>query len=392
MGHLQAFFKMESAGGILLIFAAAFAVIMANTSLAGFYDQLLHFNASISLGETALSKTLLHWINDGLMVVFFFSIGLEIKHELIHGRLSTARQAALPLVAALGGMAIPAAIYLFINKDAPANLKGWAIPSATDIAFALGVLSLLGHRVPVAAKVTLTAIAVLDDLGAIVIIALFYSGALSGTALCFAAVFIAVLFALSRAGVQKTGPYIVAGICLWLAVLQSGVHATLAGVVTALFIPCGKTQKEAETSPLAKLSHALHPWVAFGIMPLFAFANAGVSFRGIAPSDIFEPLTLGIVAGLFIGKQLGVFGAAALAVRLGLAKLPDGARWGHLYALAVLCGIGFTMSLFIGTLAFTGPDNAAHLRLGVLCGSLLSAAAGYFLMRFTTRSHPRKDA
>jgi len=385
------FFKMESAGGIVLIFAAALALIMSNTPLSRFYDHLLHMPVSIMFGDVGLAKPLLLWINDGLMAVFFFLVGLEIKREMLCGHLSSKDKALLPLIAAVGGMALPALVYYLVNHNHPENLHGWAIPSATDIAFALGILSLLGSRVPVSLKILLTAIAVIDDLGAVIIIALFYTGSLSTTALAFAAFFIAALFLLNRRGVNSRGAYLLVGLCLWLAVLKSGVHATLAGVVTALFIPHRAPDDNAADydapSMLARMEHALHPWVAFFIMPVFAFANAGVPLKGLTLDALLQPLPLGIAAGLFIGKQLGIFLSVYAAVKSGLCSMPQQTGWRHIHALSLLCGIGFTMSLFIGTLAFQDPSFAAPVRLGVLGGSTLSAVAGYLLMR---KASPRQ--
>lgn len=382
--RIQGFFKLESAGGIVLMCAAALGMIMANTGLAGFYNDLLHSRVGIHFGDFGFSKHLLHWINDGLMAVFFFVIGLEIKRELLGGQLSTRASALLPALAAVGGMAIPALVYILVNRDHPALLHGWAIPAATDIAFALGILSLLGRRVPVGLKILLTAIAVIDDLGAVIIIALFYTGGLSLPALGAAAGLIGILAIMNRVGVNRMAAYIAVGLLLWFAVLQSGVHATLAGVVTALFIPY-RTQprKTKSKSMLEQLEHALHPWVAFMIMPVFAFANAGVSLSGVRFADLLAPLPLGIILGLVVGKQSGIFLTIFAAVKSGLCTLPQGTTWPQIYALSILCGIGFTMSLFIGTLAFTDPSFAAPVRLGVLGGSLISALSGYALIRLT---------
>jgi NhaA family Na+:H+ antiporter len=368
---LLLFIRTEAASGAILLVTAALALLAANSPLAGLYGALLDLPVGARLGSLALQKPLLLWINDGLMAIFFLLVGLEIKRELIEGELSTRAQAALPCLAAVGGMAVPALIYVAVNLEDPVALHGWAIPAATDIAFALGVLALLGTRVPASLKVFLVALAIIDDLGAIAIIAVFYSGALSLWSL-----------GLARAGVRRQAPYMLLGIALWLFVLKSGVHATLAGVVVALAIPVA--EDEAGRSPLRELEHLLHPWVAYLVMPAFAFANAGVSFSGLAIADLFAGVPLGIAAGLFLGKQLGAFGAAWLAIRAGWARMPEGADWPMLYGTCMLAGIGFTMSLFIGTLAFEPGSYAAPVRLGVLAGSALSGIAGYLVLRLTS--------
>ena len=385
---LRAFLHLDSAPGIVLVAAAALALLANNSPLAPWYDALLDTPASVRVGTLGIDKPLLLWINDGLMAVFFLLVGLEIKREMLEGELSRPGQILLPALAALSGMLAPAAVFAWINRDDPAALAGWAIPSATDIAFALGVLSLLGSRVPVSLKVLLTAIAVLDDLGAIVVIAIFYTADLSTTSLVLAAIALAGLALLNRAGVRHLGPYILVGLFLWTCVLKSGVHATLAGVALGLSIPLGND--EAGRSPLRQLEHALHAWVAFGILPVFAFANAGVSFAGIGPERLVAAVPLGITLGLFIGKQIGIFGAVYALVKLRVTDMPAGATWPMIYGIALLCGIGFTMSLFIGTLAYgTGAYDsaarAADVRLGVIVGSLLSASAGYFVLRRAVR-------
>jgi NhaA family Na+:H+ antiporter len=379
---LLLFIRTEAASGALLMAAAAIALVAANSPLDGLYGALLDLPVGARLGSLALQKPLLLWINDGLMAIFFLLVGLEIKRELIEGELSTRAQAALPCLAALGGMAVPALIYAAVNRNDPVALHGWAIPAATDIAFALGVLALLGTRVPASLKVFLVALAIIDDLGAIAIIAVFYSGALSLWSLGLAGGVMVCLLALNRAGVRRQAPYMLLGIALWLFVLKSGVHATLAGVVVALAIPA--REDAAGQSPLRELEHLLHPWVAHLVMPAFAFANAGVSFSGIAAADLFAGVPLGIALGLFLGKQLGAFGAAWLAIRAGWARMPDGADWPMLYGTCMLAGIGFTMSLFIGTLAFELASYAAPVRLGVLAGSALSGIAGYLVLRMTS--------
>jgi Na+:H+ antiporter, NhaA family len=388
------FLKLESAGGLLLVAAAALALICSNSPLRQAYDDLLKIPVEMRFGSFAIAKPLLLWINDGLMAIFFLLVGLEVKREVIEGELSTPAQIVLPVVAGIGGMLVPALIYFIFNRGNGAALNGWAIPTATDIAFALGVLSLLGKRVPVSLKIFLTAVAIADDLGAIVIIALFYTAELSIAMLFLAAVAIAVLFALNFQKVTRIAPYVIVGVILWVFVLKSGVHATLAGVAIAFAVPL-KTRNAEGTAPLHQLEHSLHPWVAFGVLPIFAFANAGVSFAGVTLTALAEPLPLGIAAGLFAGKLIGVFGASAVLIRLGLAKLPEGAGWLQLIGVAALCGVGFTMSLFIGSLAFDGPDYFTPLRLGVIAGSVLSGVTGYLLLRFSSghsRATPSRTA
>lgn len=377
---LRQFLRLEAAGGIILLFTALLAVVLDNSPLAWLYDGLLATPVEVRVGALELAKPLLLWINDGLMAVFFFLVGLEIKREVLRGHLSSWGQAALPGFGALGGILVPALIYAAINWDNPETLKGWAIPAATDIAFALGILSLLGDRVPIALKVFLLALAIIDDLGAIVIIALFYTADLSLSALGIAVVCLVVLLTLNLFNVVRIAAYVIVGVILWVGVLKSGVHATLAGVVLALAIPLDV--KGVRKSPLEELEHKLHPWVAFGIMPLFAFANAGVSFGGMSFGSLFDPLPLGILAGLFVGKQLGVFTFTYGATRLGWCKLPADVSWLQFYGVALLTGVGFTMSLFIGTLAFVDPAQSTGVRLGVLVGSGLSAVCGYMLLRW----------
>jgi NhaA family Na+:H+ antiporter len=379
---IREFLKLESASGILLVVAGALAMVAANTALAGWYEALLATHFKIQLGDFKLDKPLVVWVNDLLMAIFFLLVGLEIKREVVMGELSDSSKVALPAFGALGGMVVPAAIYAWFNWGDPAGIRGWAIPSATDIAFALGVLSLFGERVPVGLKIFLMTLAVLDDLGAIIIIALFYTNDLSVQALMFAGLAVVGLIVLNRAGVRSIAPYMLVGIVLWICVLKSGVHATLAGVVTALFVPA-KDPDHPGHPPLTRLEHALHPWVAYGILPVFAFANAGVSLAGLSFKDLLEPVPLGIVLGLLIGKQVGVFGLAWLSVKVGLARLPNGVDFRQVYGAAVLCGIGFTMSLFIGMLAFENSLTEQVIvtdRLGVLVGSLLSASLGYLVL------------
>ena len=382
---IREFLRMESAGGILLVIATIFAVLLANSALGGLYESFLQTPVAIQVGALKIAKPLLLWINDGLMAIFFFLVGLEIKREFKAGELSSLSQIALPGLAAIGGMAAPALIYVLINWEAPQNLIGWAIPAATDIAFALAVLSLLGSRVPPALKLLLLAIAIFDDLGAILIIAFFYTSDLSQTALLLSLLPIAGLVILNWRGVTANAPYVLLGTVLWVMVLKSGVHATLAGVIAALAIPLVKSE-QSEHSVLEEFEHALHPWVAYGILPLFAFANAGVSFEGIGFASVSEPVMLGVSLGLFVGKQIGIFLVIWLTVALGLAAMPKDTTWLQLYSVAVIAGIGFTMSLFVGSLAFSDSAHEAQIRLGVLIGSLASATVGYFLLRFATRA------
>ena len=380
IGGIREFLQLESASGIILLIAAVLALIASNSPLAWLYDLFLSIPVEVRVGALFIGKPLLLWINDGLMAFFFLLVGLEIKREHLEGELSSAAQAALPAIAAVGGMAVPALIYAGINWGDPVALRGWAIPSATDIAFALGILQLVGRAVPLGLKVFLVALAIIDDLGAIVIIALFYTGNLSLLSLLLALVVLAVMFGLNHLGVARIAPYALLGIVLWVCVLKSGVHATLAGVAMALAIPM-RARDDPDHSPLKQLEHGLHPWIAYLVMPLFAFANAGVSFAGVGAGALRDGVALGIALGLFVGKQLGAFGFAWAAIRLGFARLPDGVRWTELYGACLLAGVGFTMSLFIGTLAWDAADYAAPVRLGVIAGSLLSGVGGYALLR-----------
>ena len=383
--RLRAFIASESAGGIILIVAAALALAIANSPLLPDYQKLLSTPVAFSAGSlVAIDKPLLLWINDGLMALFFFLIGLEVKREIVTGQLRSWKQASLPIIAAIGGMAIPAIVFVALNLGSPENLRGWAIPAATDVAFALGLLALLGSRVPVALKALLLAIAIIDDIGAIAIIAIFYTENMNLAALALALIPAAAMLLLNRAGVARTIPYFLFAALLWICVLKSGVHATLAGVVTALFVPIAT----GDERPLERLEHALHPWVAFLIVPIFAFANAGVSFAGAGLDALLAPLSLGIAGGLVIGKQLGIFGACWLAVKAGWARLPEGVGFRHVYGLSCLAGIGFTMSLFIGNLAFADPQQIAAVKFGVLGGSLVSAITGIVVLRFAS---PRKQ-
>jgi NhaA family Na+:H+ antiporter len=388
---IRNFLQLESAGGIVLIAAAAVAIVVANTPLSSYYDLFLQTPVEVRVGALQIAKPLLLWVNDGLMAVFFFLVGLELKREFLEGELSSTANVMLPGIGAVGGMIIPVAIYVFFNYEQPIALQGWAIPAATDIAFALGILMLLGNRVPVALKVFLVSLAIFDDLGAIVIIAIFYSADLSLSALLIAGGCLLTLAFMSWRGVNSISPFIFVGIVLWIAVLKSGVHATLAGVALAAFIPM-RDQNEPGRSPLRELEHDLHQVVAFGVLPLFAFVNAGVSFSGMSFADLLHPVSLGIAMGLFVGKQLGIFTLCFVAIKLGLAKLPDGANWGALYGISILCGVGFTMSLFVGGLAFEHGSMDIEIvfdeRLGILLGSLLSAVFGYFVLN---KSLPRAD-
>jgi Na+:H+ antiporter, NhaA family len=383
---IQEFLHKESAGGIVLALAAAIALLISNSPLASLYDSLLATAVALQAGDFKLAKPLLLWINDGLMAVFFLLVGLEIKREILEGELSSVAQSLLPGVAAIGGMVLPAAIYTAFNWSDPVARAGWAIPAATDIAFALGVLSLLGKRVPISLKIFLTAVAVIDDLGAIVIIALFYTADLSTAMLFGAALATLTLLVLNLAGVTRTAAYVIVGTVLWVTVLKSGVHATLAGVILAFAIPL-RARDEENHSPLKDLEHTLHPWVAFGVLPIFAFANAGVSFSGMSPATLVEPVPLGITLGLFLGKLIGVFGASFLLIKAGVAKLPESAGWTKLAGVALLCGIGFTMSLFIGSLAFEQQSGKFDglLRLGVISGSIASAVVGYVVLAFAAK-------
>ncbi len=377
---IRDFLRHEATAGLLLMATAALALLLDNSPLSPIYDKLIATPVVLQIGDFEIDKPLLLWINDGLMAVFFMLVGLEIKREVLEGELSSRSQIMLPGIAAVGGMVVPAAIYAMINWDDPIRLNGWAIPAATDIAFALGILALLGSRVPVALKLFLLALAIIDDLGAIIIIAVYYTADLSLVSLAVAGVGATVLIILNRCGVMRLAPYILVGIVMWAGVLKSGVHATLAGVVLAMAIPL-RAAEPGQEPPLKRLEHALHPWVAFGVLPAFAFANAGVSLAGLSLDSFFEPLPLGIMLGLFLGKQLGVFGFVWVGVRLGLCQLPNGVTWLQIYGVALLSGIGFTMSLFIGTLAYEGPAYSAGIRLGVLGGSILSGVLGYLVLR-----------
>ena len=383
--RLIAFIDSEAASALPLLLAAILALVLANSPLAGTIQGLLDAKLSLTYGGVGLAKPLLLWINDGLMAVFFLLVGLEIKREVVEGELSRPSQMALPIAGALGGMIVPALFYIAINWGDPVALRGFAIPAATDIAFSLGVLAALGSRVPLGLKVFLTTLAIVDDLGAILIIAGFYTSHLSVEAMVVAGLCIVVLFILNRAGVRRLGPYMLIGVVLWASVLKSGVHATVAGVVLAMFIPLKSAGEADAARPAIHLEHALKPWSAWFIMPVFAFANAGLSLGDLSLSSLVDRVPLGIVAGLFLGKQIGIVLGAGLLIALGFASLPKEASWRGLYGVAILGGIGFTMSLFIGTLAFVDATQASEVRLGVLAGSLLSALVGYAVLRWPSR-------
>ena len=383
------FIHSQSFGGMVLAAAAVLALLFSNSSLGGWYMSFLQWPGELRVGHAdglglVLSKSLLHWVNDLWMAVFFFLVGLEIKRELMEGELASFSQALLPVGAALGGMVLPALIYAAINAGDPVALRGWAIPAATDIAFALGILLLLGSRVPTSLKVFLTAVAIIDDLGAILIIAFFYTEQLSLTALLGAAVGLTVLVGMNRARVMAVGPYVVVGLVVWVLVYRSGIHATLAGVATALTIPL---RDGRGGSPLKKAEHALHPWVAFVVLPVFAFVNAGVALQGVTPGTLLQTVPLGISAGLVLGKAVGVFGASGLLIRFSNATLPTGTNWVQFFGVCLLCGVGFTMSLFIGALAFAGQGAGydIQVKLGVLCGSLLAGVLGTLVLLRSTQ-------
>ena len=381
MNRFSSFFEKDSAPGILLMLSAVVAILIANTPLARFYDMLIDVPFIIGIGELEISKPLLLWINDGLMAIFFMLVGLELKREFLEGELSDRSNIILPGIGAIGGMFIPAGIYVLFNYSNPNTIDGWAIPAATDIAFALGIVSLLGSRVPTSLKVFLTSLAIFDDLGAIIIIALFYTSKISQLALGVAFTCIVVLFLLNRFGVMRKRFYLAVGAIMWVAVLKSGVHATLAGVTLALFIPVAKDNNGV--SPLKSLEHDLHPIVYLFVLPVFAFANSGIALLGLSIDQVLHSVPIGIALGLFIGKQIGIFGLCFLAIKLGIAKLPSGMNLKALYGTAALCGVGFTMSLFIGSLAFeeTGINMIFDERLGILIGSVASGLVGYLVLK-----------
>lgn len=380
----------DAAGGILLVLAAIAALILANSPGSHLYTGVLDVPVAVQIGAFSIAKPLLLWINDGLMALFFFLVGLEVKREILEGHLSSKEQIVLPVIAAIAGIAAPALVYFAFNHEDPISLQGWAIPSATDIAFALGLFSLFGKNLPITLKLFLLSVAIFDDIGAIIIIALFYSQDLSTTSLTVAFFGLIALFLLNRFSVRNQAAYIVVSVVVWAAVLKSGVHATLAGFLVAWFIPI-KVNTEDGHPMLKQMEHGLQPWVAFLILPVFAFANAGVNLLGIVLEDLLNPVTVGIAAGLFVGKQIGIFGACWLAVKAGIASLPKGTNWAQMYGVCVLCGIGFTMSLFIGSLAFENQDPGYQnsVKLGVLIGSLLSAVLGSMIIsRNQTQESP----
>ena len=380
---IKNFLRLESAGGIILMAAAALALLAANSGAAGLYAYFIDTPVEVRVGALLIAKPLFLWVNDGLMAIFFFLVGLELKREFLEGELSRPANVLLPALGAVGGMAVPVAFFVFMNRGDAVAMQGWAIPAATDIAFALGILTLLGSRVPVSLKVFLVSLAIFDDLGAIVIIAIFYSADLSTAALAVALTCLAVLTLMNRRGVMSVSSYVLVGIIMWIAVLKSGVHATLAGVALAGFIPMRDPDNEGY-SPLSELEHDLHQVVAFFVLPLFAFVNSGIDLGGVGIEDLLHPVPLGIAAGLFVGKQVGIFLLCFIAIKLGLARLPDGANWGGLYGVSILCGVGFTMSLFVGSLAFENTvinkDMIFDERLGIILGSLLSGIMGYIVL------------
>ena len=378
------FFKLEAASGLLLLISAIIALIISNSNFSSLYFEILESYFFVGINNFGIELSLLHWINDALMAIFFFFVTLEIKREFLQGELSNRKQALLPIIAAIGGMLIPALLYVYINFHNSETLNGWAIPSATDIAFSLGVLSLLGSRVPISLKVFLTALAIIDDLGAIVIIAFFYSGDLDIYYLALLLITFFVLLILNRANIKKIFPYLILGLVLWFFTHESGIHATISGVLLAIAIPHRK--KEKDFSLLLKIEHSISPYVAFGIMPLFALANAGVSLNGINLNSLLSPVPLGILLGLFLGKQIGVFLFSIISIKLKIAKMPNNSNWLSLYGVGILTGIGFTMSLFIGNLAFVeNTQYISGVKIGVLAGSLLSTLFGYFLLLYATK-------
>lgn len=384
---LSNFLRLESAGGILLIFAAVLAIILANSPLQSYYALLINTPVEIKIGALEIAKPLLLWINDGLMVVFFFMIGLELKREFIEGELSNKKNIILPGFAALGGMLVPALIYIYLNIDDDTALRGWAIPTATDIAFALGVLSLLGSKVPTSLKVFLTSLAIFDDVGAIIIIAIFYTSKISITSLIIVLCCLPILLWINKRNPSSTSVYIMVGVVMWVAMLKSGVHATLVGIILAMFIPM-RSKTDPNYSPVKRMERDLHSLVAFFVLPVFAFANAGVNFTGVGTEQILHSVPLGIALGLLLGKQVGVFGFCWLAVKLKFTQLPNDMSWMSLYGTAALCGIGFTMSLFIGSLSFeeTSVNLLFDERLGILLGSFISGVIGYLVLRKTLLS------
>lgn len=379
---IKNFFNMESSAGILLFISAVLALIIANTPLVSYYNLLLDTTVAIQVGALSVAKPLLLWINDGLMAVFFFLVGLELKRELVEGELADKKNIILPGIGALGGMFIPALVFFWFNKDDPMALQGWAIPAATDIAFALGVLKLLGPRVPTSLKIFLTSLAIFDDIGAILVIAFFYTSQISVMSLIIVAVCIPLLWLFNKKGIEATSIYILVGIVMWVAMLKSGVHATLTGVILAMFIPI-RSKENPDHSPLKELEHDLHSAVAYVILPIFAFANSGINLSGVGFEQIMHPVPLGIALGLIVGKQVGIFGLCWIAIKLKWATLPEQSNWISLYGISALCGIGFTMSLFIGSLAYeeTQFDLFFDERLGIIIGSVVSAIIGFFVLK-----------
>ncbi len=378
------FIQTDASSGIILVLAATLALIMANSFFSASYNSFLEFPVSITLGTFAISKPLVLWVNDGLMALFFFVVGLEVKRELFYGELSSPDQVVLPFLAAIAGIVFPALIYVAFNYQDAVAMNGWAIPSATDIAFALGIFILFGKHLPPSLKLFLLSVAIIDDIGAVIIIAIFYSQDLATNSLLIASVGLVVLFIFNRLKLENKTPFILVSIIVWAAVLKSGVHATLAGFAVAWFIPIAR---ENAKSMSYQIEHGLHPWIAFFVLPLFAFANAGVGLTGASVSELFTPVSIGIIGGLFIGKQLGIFAACFIAIKLKLCRLPKDATWTQLYGVCLLCGVGFTMSLFIGSLAFEeqGLAYQTQVKVGVLVGSLLSAAAGAWLIRKSSK-------
>ncbi len=384
---IKKFLQLEASGGILLLIAAALAMVLNNSGFAEIYQTFLDTPGEIRIGALYIAKPLFLWVNDGLMAIFFFMIGMEVKREILVGELSELSQVALPAIAGLGGIVVPAGMYYLLTMDDPLAVQGWAIPTATDIAFALGILAMVGPRVPTALKLFLMTLAIIDDLGAIIIIALFYTSELSTTSLSVAAGAIVWLFLLKWRKVTTIAPYLMVGIILWVAVLKSGVHATLAGVILGLFIPLKSVDSDGqEESPLDRMIHELHPIVAFGILPLFAFVNAGVNLSGMSASDLLTGIPFAIAMGLFFGKQIGVFGFSLIAIMLGVCKKPEGSNWGQIYGVSILCGVGFTMSLFVGSLAFedTGLGYSRPDRLGIIIGSLAAGVLGFIVLKLAT--------
>ena len=379
---LDEFLDLEAAGGIILIVAALTALILANTPLSVYYDLLLSTPVAVQIGNLEIAKPLLLWINDGLMAIFFFLVGLELKRELVEGELSKPENLLMPAIGAIGGILVPGLIYTWLNWGDDVAMQGWAIPTATDIAFALGILSLLGSRIPLSVKIFLTSLAIFDDVAAIIIIAIFYTDNISTLALYFVVLCLPLLLYLNLRGTDSKFPFIFIGTLMWIAMLKSGIHATLTGVIVALFIPL-RCPEGSKDSMLKSLEHDLHGTVAFIVLPLFAFANAGISLTNVGSEQLLHPVPMGIALGLFLGKQIGIFSLCWIAIRLGITKLPDGMTYGSLYGTAALCGIGFTMSLFIGSLAFeaTGVNNVFDERLGIIIGSVISGIVGYLMLR-----------